>query len=144
MSNLTVLFVHGGSAHTNLGDASAAYKNGEIEVDIQGDCMISDCDVAVGEAHACALADGGSVVKVLNPAFDAAGATTETHAVGSDLFAELADTDSAYDRSTNPYSGLAVAAGTGDDTLFLGKVERSANLTSKYIFVRPMRAEFAG
>lgn len=144
MSNLICTFVHGGSAHTNLGDATAAYLDGEIEVDGQGDVMISDCSVAIGEAHACALADGGSVVKVVNPAYDPNGATTETHAVGSDLYAELADTAVAYDRSTNPYSGLATAAGTGDDTVFIGKVERSANLTSEYIYVRPMRAEFAG
>lgn len=144
MSNITCIHVHGGSVHTNLGDASASYLNGEIEVDNAGDCMISDCDVAVGEAHACALADGGSVVKVLNPAFDADGATTETHATGSDLFAELTDTESAYNRSTNPYSALAVAAGTGDDTLYLGKVEGSHNLTSQYISVRVMRAQFIG
>ncbi len=144
MSNIICTFVHGGSAHTNLGDASAAYLNGEIEVDAQGDCMISDCSVAVGEAHACALPDGGSVVKVVNPDHNAAGDTTETHAVGSDLYAELADTGVAYDRVTNPYSGLAVAAGTGDDTLYIGKVEKSANLTSTHIYVRPVRAEFAG
>jgi len=142
MSNIICTFVYGGSAHTNLGDATAAYLNGEIEIDNSADCMISDCDVAIGEAHACALADGGSVVRVVNPAYDAAGATTETHAAGSDLFIELTATGSAYNRSTNPYSKLAVAAGTG--IVFLGKVERSANLTSTHIFVRPMRTEFAG
>jgi len=144
MSNLICTFVHGGSAHTNLGDATAAYLNGEVEVDAQGDVMISDCDVAIGEAHACALADGGSVVKVVNPAFDAAGASTELHAVGSDLYIELADTGVAYARATNGYTGLATAAGTGDDTVYLGKVERSASALDTHIFVRPMRAEFAG
>ena len=144
MSNLICTLVHGGSAHTNLGDATAAYNNGEIEVDAQGDIMISDCDVAVGEAHACALADGGSVVKVVNPAHDANGATTELHAPGSDLFVELADTGVAYNRTSNPYTGLATAAGTGDDTVFLGKVERSASALDTHILVRPMRGEFAG
>ena len=144
MSNLTCKLVHGGSAHTNLGDASASYLNGEIEVDAQGDIMISDCDVAVGEAHACALADGGSVVSVPNPAYNPAGAATELHAPGSDLFVELADTGVAYDRTSNPYTGLATSAGTGDDTVFLGKVEKSASALDAVILVRPMRAEFAG
>lgn len=142
MSNLTCTFVHGGSAHTNLGDASASYLNGEIEIDASGDCMISDCDVAVGEAHACALADGGSVVKVVNPNYNAAGASTELNAPGSDLYVELTDVNSAYNRDTNPYSLVATASGTG--IVFLGKVERSCSALDTHIVVRPMRGEFAG
>ena len=143
MSNLTTILVHGGSAHQNKGAVAArAYAAGEIEPNAESGVDIVDAAYAVGDVWAVALSDGGSVVKVVNPDYDAGGAATVLYNEGEDIYAERTTPGSAYNVDTNPYSTVNTTAGIGQ--VYFGRVDRDASALDQYIRIRPMRAEFDG
>lgn len=137
MSNITFELAHGSPDHANIRTAATRdLLPGEIDYNAtSGEPVIADRGATSGKEFGAIVQNGSAVMKVLNPAYDAAGSTAITKNVGVKLYLDRVTPGSAFDADTNPYNVIAWT--NSASSIFLGIVaDYPVRVTEEYIQFR--------